>query len=152
MNQSGSQVQILIYADGKAGMKGVNASELELLPEAPPQAGPKSKNLNWLDGQAGQLIIHSLPLGADFDLPVCGTMLSNSQVETGLQEMLWRLLPGKVLVLSSHWLGLAVQELTCTSEHLRNPDLSAVIKQQVELASKGELLLCPLLVQEPCRH
>ena len=97
VSQVGSQVQILIYADGKAGMKVVKASDLELLPEAPPQAGPKSKNLNWLDGQAGQLIIHSLPLGADFDLPVCGTMLSNSQVETGLQEMMWRLLPGKVL-------------------------------------------------------
>ena len=79
-------------------------------------------------------------------------MLSNSQVETGLQEMLWRLLPGKVLVLSSHWLVLAVQEQTCTSERLRNPDLAAVIKDQVELASKGELLLCPLLVQEPCRR
>ena len=152
VSQVGSQVQILIFADGKAAMKVVAASDLEVLPDLPHPPAPKSKNLNWLDGQLGKLICALLPMDKDFLAPSLNTMLTNNQVEAGLVELLWRLLPGKVVVLSSHWLSFAVMEHTLTSKALRKPEMEIAIQEQVELAKKGELLICPLLVQEPCKH
>ena len=84
MSQAGGQVQICALADGKLSMKIAKATDLELLPEVPRPAGAKTKNINWLDGQAGKLIVDSLPLGKDFLPASFNTMLTNNHVEAGM--------------------------------------------------------------------
>jgi len=117
----------------------------------PPPAAPKSKNLNWLDGQLGKFVVDCLSLGKDLLAPSVGTMLTNNQVEAGIAHSLWSVLPGKVAVISSAWLTICVEANTKGDFALLPEDFYNLSRQR-DTVCKSELILCPILVQEPVKH
>jgi hypothetical protein len=109
------------------------------------------KNLAWLDQQLGLKIRDSLALPDDFQPVKRATMLTNNQVEAGIAHSLWSVSPGKVAVISSAWLTICV-EATTRGDFTLLPEDFYNLSRQRDTVCKSDLILCPILVQEPVKH
>ena len=152
VEKAGGFVKLACAGSSKSESKEllVAACFVSLAPEGKPATRPL-KNLAWLDQPLCLKIRDSLALPDDFQPVKRGTMLTNNQVEAGIAHSLWSVLPGKVAVISSAWLTICVEANTKGDFALLHEDFCNLTRQR-DTVCKSELILCPILVQEPVKH